>query len=173
MSELTNVVECEGMIYVPESRTYKLDVDYASTRLNEKLNLKYGNGDTGKANAEEILDRVMRQYYIYSYGNEKMYPEDKLKKEYYMVTDEDVVCISREIMLHHLESTVLTRRDLLIMEHGVDLDEAKLIEDFDQNMEKYRFSVDTRDLFNQHKRLRYKERLNLHYIDPTLIRNGY
>jgi hypothetical protein len=90
-----------------------------------------------------------------------------------MVTDEDVVCISREIMLHHLESTVLTRRDLLIMEHGVDLDEAKLIEDFDQNMEKYRFSVDTRDLFNQHKRLRYKERLNLHYIDPTLIRNGY
>ena len=47
----------------------------------------------------------------------------------------------------------------------------KLIEDFDENLEKYQFSLDTRRIFNKNRILKYRERLNLLVIDDLGV--GY
>ena len=169
---LTNI---KGLKYKNDEKRYVLDDQYVNSALNITLETIY-KGKTvqsGKKNAKEILDRISRQFYNYEYGNEKMWPEDYLKKQYLLLTVEDTVRVTRDIMISHLESVVLTRRDLLLLEHGVDLDGMKLIEDFDKNMEKYRFSTDTRDIFNRDRTLRYKERLTNRDIDPSLIGAGY
>ena len=167
--------EVEGLIYKEKERRYVVTPSYVQTMINENLNVKYKGAtkESGRKNAEEICDRVSRQFYNFMYGKERMWPEDFDKKQYLLLTVENTVRVSRDVMLSHIESTVLTRRDLLILEHGVDLDGAKLIEDFDQNMEKYRFSTDTRDIFNQDRVLMYKERLTNRDIDPSVIRIDY
>lgn len=168
MGELTKVINLEGLKYSEKSRRYVLDVEYASNVIEEELTLLYN----GEANVKALLDRISRQFYNYVY-DKKTWPEDFDKKQYLILTDSDIVRLSRDIMISHLESVVLTRRDLLVLEHGIDLDGNKLIEDFDKNMEEYQFAVDTMRMFNQHRILRYKERLNNKDIDPSAIRVGY
>lgn len=169
---LTNV---EGLIYDEKAKRYIVTPSYVLDKINENLSTKYKGAtkESGDRNAKEICDRCSRQFYNFMYGEQRMWPEDFNKKQYLLLTDENTVKVSRDIMLSHIESTVLTRRDLLILEHGVDLDGSKLIEDFDTNMDKYRFSTDTREIFNQDRNLRYKERLTNRDIEPSLIGVGY
>lgn len=169
------LLNVDGLIYNEKKKRYIVTPSYVLTMVNENLNVKYKGPtkESGRKNAEEICDRCSRQFYNYEYGNQRMWPEDFDKKQYLLLTDENTVKVSRDIMLSHIESTILTRRDLLILEHGVDLDGSKLIEDFDQHMDKYRFSTDTREIFNQDRNLKYKERLTNRDIEPTVIREGY
>lgn len=162
------IKKIDGLKYNEKQRRFILTVSYVDTALHIKLATHY----TSQANAEEIIDRVSRQFYNNIY-DEKTWPEDFAKKQYLILTTEEIVRLSRDIMLSHMESVILTRRDLLVLEHGVDLDGNKMIDDFDKNMAAYQFSVDTRRIFNQNRVLKYKERLNNKYIDPALIGVGY
>jgi hypothetical protein len=164
----SKVVTINGFKYEKEKRRYVLVDEYASNVLNIKLDDRFGNNN----NTKEILDRVSRQFYNYIY-DEKTWAEDISKKEYLILTTPEVVKISRDIMISHLESTILTRRDLLVLEHGIDFDSNKLIEDFDLNIEKYQFSADTRRIFNKHRLLKYKERLTTLNVDESVIGVGY
>jgi len=166
--DTSKVATVDGLDYDEKLRIFRLNLSYTKNRLNEDLVALYGS----TPNAMEILTRVSRQFYNYVY-DKKTYPEDFDKKQYLLITDENVARVSREIMFSHLESTVLTRRDLLLLEAGVDLDGAKLIEDYDTHLDEYRFAVDTMSIFNQHRVLRYKERMNLKEITSSMIRVGY
>jgi len=162
------LVNVPGLAYNDKQRRFIVTKSYILSHLNVNLATLYG----GTKNEKEILDRVSRQFYNYVY-DEKTWPEDFEKKQYIILTDEDIVRLSRDIMVSHMESVVLTRRDLLVLEHGIDLDGNKLIEDFDKNMELYQFSLDTRRMFNQNRTLRYKERLNLRVINVDALQDEY
>ena len=162
------LLNVDGLAYNKSARRFRVTASYILSNLNVNLTTLYG----GTKNAFEILDRVSRQFYNNVY-DEKTWPEDFEKKQYIILTDEDIVKLSRDIMTSHMESVVLTRRDLLALEHGIDLDGNKLIEDFDKNMELYQFSLDTRRMFNQNRVLRYKERLNLRDINVNALQDEY
>ena len=168
------LLNVDGLIYDEKKKRYIPTISYINTVLNVNMATLYKghNKQSSTTNAKEILDRISRQFYNYIY-DEKTWPEDFDKKEYLILTNESVVKLGRDIMVSHMESVILTRRDLLALEHGVDLDGNKLIEDFDKNMELYQFSLDTRRMFNQHRIFKYRERLNLKDIDPSVIRYQY
>lgn len=168
MTDTSKVAFIDGIIYDSSLRLPHLDPSYVKNKLNEDIEDLYGS----KENALEILKRVARQVMNYIY-DKKTYPEDFDKKQYLIITNENVMRVLRDIMFSHLEATVLTRRDLLLLETGIDLDGAQLIEDYDHHLDMYRFSVDTMSIFNQHRLLRYKERLNYTNIPNSLIRSGY
>lgn len=168
------LLEVDGLIYSEKDKRYTPTISYINTRLNINMATLYKghNKQSSTTNAHEMLDRISRQFYNYIY-DVLTWSEDFDKKQYIILTNEDVVRLSRDIMVSHMESIVLTRRDLLALEHGVDLDGNKLIEDFDKNMEMYQFSLDTRRMFNQNRIFKYRERLNLRDIDPSVIRFQY
>lgn len=166
---LTNV---KGLKYDGIVKRYILDKDWVDGQINVNLAVLYKGktNEAGLKNAQELLDRVSRHFYNYVY-DKLTWVEDFSKKEYLILTTQNTVKRSRDIMLSHLESVVLTRRDLLIMESAIDLDGNSLIEDFDKNIEMYQFALDTRRIFNQDRNLRYRERLTNRVISDIGV--GY
>lgn len=156
----------DGLRYDESSKRYVPTIKYVNNVLNVNLSTLF----TSESNAKDICNRCSRQFYNYVY-DQKTWPEDYLKKQYIILTDEQIVRVSRDVMVSHIESTILTRRDLLLLEHGVDFDAGKLIDDYEEHMENYRFSTDTRSIFNRSRELSYKERLTSRVIDDLGV--GY
>jgi hypothetical protein len=156
----------DGLIYIKDEKRYVIKPEFVKQAINEDLAVIYKTN----ANAKQICSMCSRQFYNHVY-NKLTWPEDFFKKQYIILTDEHNVRVSRDIMLSHIEATILTRRDLLVLEHGVDFDAGKIIDDYEEHMEQYRFSVDTRSIFNRSRDLSYRERLTNRKIDDLGV--GY
>lgn len=153
--ELTAIVQDDDLYYDEKYKRYGVNNNFINTTLNVNMNNRY----RGEKFAEAILDRCSRQIYAAVYAN-NTYPEDRDRKEYLLTTDVKLVNLLKLIIRSHVETTIFTRRDILIMEHGVDLDGQKLIDDFDENMEKYEFSLPTRQIMKQNGFFAYRERID-------------
>jgi hypothetical protein len=156
----------DDLEYDQKNRRYKLKLKYIQDQLNEPgLETLFGEGGMGL-----IINRVSRRYYDYIY-KEKTYPEDFFKKEYLLITNENLVEVTKEFMLRDMESIIQSRRDMVALDHGVDMDNHKVVEDFDKWLENHRFAPETLEILNRNRYTRYKERLNLLVVEN--IREGY
>ena len=157
-----------GMFYDYEGHRWILETDYIDQRLNETIQTHF----LSKDNAKEISDRASRRTYDYIYKH-KTWPEDFFKKEFLINTKLENVEILREIMISDMESIIQSRRDLIMLEHGTDIDKGEVIEDFYKTLEKHEFTPQTVQIYNRNNLFAYKEKLNHFVLLDTDKRNDY
>jgi hypothetical protein len=157
-----------GMVYDYENHRWVLTIAYIDKRLNESIQVHFLSID----NANEISDRASRRFYDYFYKH-KTWPEDFFKKEFLLNTELENVEILREIMISDMESIIQSRRDLLMGEHGIDIDKGQVIEDFYKTLENHEFSPQTIQIYNRNNFFAYKEKLNHFTLLDEDKRNDY
>lgn len=156
-----NTIIVDNVDYDSQRKQYIMTTTYIQDWLKEQgLEARF----IGKEEFDLIRFICSDRFYNYQFGEERMYPEDFAKKQHLLITDSQNVLDSLACMREDMKSIIASRRDLVDIEHGVNFDEGKVIEDFYETIKKQVFSPQTMRVMNRNRVLAYKERLNLRVI---------
>lgn len=160
--DLTKIVIIDNVKYLPSRKQYVPDVNYYNNWLAEQnLEVHF----VSKEEFDHIKLMCSDRFYVNQYGVKLMWPEDFLKKQHLLVTDHTNVLDSVLAMAEDMKSIIASRRDLVPLQHGVNFEDNKVIEDFYLTMKDHIFSIETMNVLNRNRVLSYKERLNLRVIE--------
>lgn len=156
-----NIVIVDKVDYDSQRKQYIMTTNYIQEWLKEQdIEVNF----IGKKEFDQIRFICSDRFYNYQYGKERMYPEDFAKKQHLLITNHTNVLDSLACMREDMKSIIASRRDLVDIEHGINFDEGKVIEDFYETIKKNPFSPQTFYVMNRNRFLMFKERLNLRVI---------
>lgn len=155
MTEFNNTVIVDDFEYDPQRKQYILGIDTVQNWLKEE------GLESLFTEMDQIRYVCSDRFYNYQYSTALMWPEDFAKKEYLLITVDQNVLDSRRAMLEDMKAIINNRSDLVELQHGVDFENHKLVEGFEEKMRKRPFSEPVYRVLNRNPLLSQKERRNL------------